>query len=239
MKIAIQNHSTVLTDAEVQAVIGAMQTQVSRDFGPAWSLGATLCWIASTSPVPTDHALLGVFDDADQAGALGYHDLTASDQPIGKVFARTTQQFGGQWTVTFSHELLEMIADPSINICRYVEFARFYARFYAQEVCDAVEADELGYTIDGVLVSDFVLPAWFDALNTTGPFSFRQNVRRPFALAPGGYIGYSDGNGWQQETASSSRANVTPKRMHDALARPGSRRERRARSRQRWQRSER
>ena len=48
----------------------------------------------------------------------------------------------GKWTVTFSHrELLEMLADPNINLCAFDEDAR---RLYAYEVCDAVEADALG-----------------------------------------------------------------------------------------------
>jgi hypothetical protein len=88
-----------------------------------------------------------------------FHDLTAAGQPLGQVFARTTLDEGGLWTVTFSHEMLEMLADPNINLCAFDEDAR---RLYAYEVCDAVEADALGYEIDGVTVSDFVLDSWFE-----------------------------------------------------------------------------
>jgi len=35
-------------------------------------------------------------------------------------------------------------------------------KIYALEVCDAVESDKLGYEIDGVMVSDFITPAWFE-----------------------------------------------------------------------------
>jgi len=33
---------------------------------------------------------------------------------------------------------------------------------HALEACDAVESDKLGYEIDGVMVSDFITPAWFE-----------------------------------------------------------------------------
>jgi len=49
-----------------------------------------------------------ILDDSDQAGALGYHDLTSDGLPIGKVFAASDLKAGTSWTVTASHELLEM-----------------------------------------------------------------------------------------------------------------------------------
>ena len=39
---------------------------------------------------------------------------------------------------------------------------------YAYEVCDACEADQFGYDIDGVLVSDFVFPSWFESFWSAG-----------------------------------------------------------------------
>src|SRR5262249_42761341 len=154
-------------------------------------------------------------------------------QPLGKVFARTTIGEGGKWTVTFAHELLEMLADPNINLCAFDEENR---RLYAYEVCDAVEADQLGYDIDGITVSDFVLPAWFEPTHVTGQtLAFKSRVTAPFQLLSGGYIGYFDlgGGGWQQLTArettdaralSSRTAGPAP---YAARARVGSRRERR------------
>ena len=60
---------------------------------------------------------ISVTDNPDQAGALGYHELTSRGTPLGKVFAGLDLQSGGSWTVTLSHELLEMLADPWINWC--------------------------------------------------------------------------------------------------------------------------
>jgi len=246
-QICVRNMSTVVSDAELQAALPAFQTQVSRDFAPVWGLDATLTFLAKGTPTPAKAWLLVVLDDADQAGALGYHDLTAAGMSIGKVFAKTTKLDGGLWTVTFSHELLEMLADPNINLCAIDED---HGRLYALEVCDACEADALGYAIDGVMVSDFVLPGWFEPTHVAKgeKFAFRSHIKRPLQLLPGGYIGYYDlrgGGGWQQLTARSVEVDlqtVTARSLvplpHSARPRVGSRRERRRTPRAQWLASE-
>jgi hypothetical protein len=242
--IAVKNLSTVIKDAQVTAALPAFQKQVSSDFCGTWGIDASLHFFTAKAKLPAGTWLLGIFDDADQAGALGYHDLTRTGMPLGKVFAKTTIAEGGLWTVTFSHELLEMLADPNINLCAFDEVNR---RLYAYEVCDAVEADALGYKIDGVTVSDFVLPSWFEPVHVTKGerFAFKSKVTRPFQLLPGGYIGYFDlaTGGWDQLTARTisdartmQRGGPTP---YSARPRVGSRRERRRTGQQQWLTSDR
>ncbi len=240
--IIVKNFSKAVKDSELISALPAFQMQVSRDFAPAWGLDATLKFMPATAPVPPSAWLLGVFDNADQAGALGYHDLTKSGQPIGKVFAKTTMDDGGLWTVTFSHELLEMLADPNVNLCAMDDD---HGRLYSYEVCDAVEDDSLGYTIDGVTVSDFVLPGWFEPLHVTKGerFAFKSHVPGPFHLLKGGYIGYMDissGRGWQQLNAQEA-VNARTVQGHEqspaaysTRARVGSRRERRRTPKSQW-----
>jgi hypothetical protein len=179
---------------------------------------------------------LTVFDNSDQAGALGYHDLTPDGLPLGKIFAATDQQYGENWTVTASHELLEMLGDPDVNLSALVQSSNTAGRLYAYEVCDACEADAAAYQINSVLVSDFVFPAWFESFrqaNST-PFDFQKKITAPFQLLAGGYIGVFDirsGSGWTQITAEGMPHE------YKARARVGSRRERRQTPRDRWLRS--
>jgi hypothetical protein len=116
IKIAFINESTVLTDVQVKAAIPALQKQVSRDFAPVWGVDADPSFVQKTVPVPPQTWLIGVFDNSDQAGALGYHDLTENGLPLAKVFAGSDIQYKSSWTVTASHELLEMLGDPDINL---------------------------------------------------------------------------------------------------------------------------
>jgi hypothetical protein len=75
--------------------------------------------------------------------ASGSHSVS-SGQPYANV------QAGYGWTQIASHEMLEMLTDPWGD-------HRIAGRL--AEVCDPVE--HVGYDLDGITVSDFVLPAWF------------------------------------------------------------------------------
>jgi hypothetical protein len=68
------------------------------------------------------------------------------------------------WTWTASHELLEMLEDPTTNVT---------SDGFAREVCDPV--DNIGYYIDGDLVSDFVTPAYFQ-LQSKGPWDYLDSI---------------------------------------------------------------
>lgn len=235
-QIAVINASTVLTDSQVQSVVPALQSQVSQHFAPAWGVDANLTFIPQGSTPPPGSWWLTVLDDSDQAGALGYHDLTNEGLPLGKVFAGSDLKYGSEWTVTASHELLEMLGDPNINLTVFIQKPNDNSgRLYAYEVCDAVEADNLGYKVGNVLVSDFVYPSWFEdfrAPNST-QFDYRQQVTQPLQLLADGYIGIFDvtsGNGWTQLTAQ----KMTHARHRGEV---GTRRERRRTIRAHWMKS--
>jgi hypothetical protein len=238
IQVAVVNQSTVLTDDEVNAVVPDLQTQVHDHFAPAWGIDADLAFVPSgQNPAPGSWWLV-ILDNSDQAGALGYHDYTPEGLPMGKVFAGTDMQYGYQWTVTASHELLEMLADPDVNLTAAAPDLNQAnpAQFYAYEVADACEADQYGYTINTTLVSDFVFPAWFESFRQPGStqFDFQNQIQQPFQLLAGGYIGVlnlTGGEGWTQITAQ--RAPYT----HSMRPPIGSRRERRRTPRRQWLKS--
>jgi hypothetical protein len=204
IKISLINESTVLGDDDVQSALQSLQTQVTDHFAPEWGIDADLGFVPKGSKPKPGSWWLTVFDNSDQPGALGYHDLTSDGLPLGKIFAGTDKQYGLSWTVTASHELLEMLGDPDINLTAFVEDENNHSgRLYAYEVCDACEADKFGYKVDGVLVSDFVTPAWFESFREPRKtkFDYRNLIKRPFQLLKGGYIGIYDvnkGTGWTQ-----------------------------------------
>jgi hypothetical protein len=232
IKIAVINASKAVTDEEVAKVVPALQTQVHRDFAAAWGIDADLEIVPRGKKPPAGSWWLVILDDSDQAGALGYHDLTTEGMPLGKVFAGTDKKLGYIWSVTASHELLEMLADPDINLTVFVQPSGDRGRLYAYETCDACEADGFGYDINGVTVSDFVFPSWFESFRKSGTqFDFGKHIKKPFHLLKGGYIGVFDvasGTGWHQITAEGSpfEAQMRP--------RVGSRRERRRTLREHW-----
>jgi hypothetical protein len=128
-------------------------------------------------------------DDADAANALGYHALTKNGQPISKVFVKSTIAAGQKVSVTASHELLEMMIDPGAQLWAQNP----NGRFYAYEMCDAVEAEE--YEIDSIAVSDFVHPSFFESWHQprSVQFDHLNKVSQPFQTLKNGYQIVSDG----------------------------------------------
>src|SRR5207247_2217548 len=151
--------------------------------------------VSTQDPDPTGLWQIVVTDDPTMAGALGYHDLTNDGLPIGYVFAKLDLQAGMSWTVTTSHELLELLGDPDCNLDAQISSTGIRV---AYEACDAVEADRYGYEVDGVLLSDFVTPSWFGR-GLPGPYDHLNHCDQPLVLLPGGYISvWQPGSGWQQ-----------------------------------------
>lgn len=208
INIAVINESSAVTDDEVKNVVAACQIQLDRDYYPIWGMTATMVFVDKTQPIPVGFWSIVILDNSDAAGALGYHDLTQEGLPLAKVFAGDDIKYGLSWSVTFSHELLEMMGDPNINLTVFVP-TQSGGDIFAFENCDAVEDDSLGYDINGVKVSDFVTPAWFNIYAAQGTkFDFCGHVTQPFQILPGGYIGVFDISkpyqGWTQIQAQSA-----------------------------------
>ena len=197
-QIAVLNESTMINDDEIAPIVAAAQKTVDRDFEPAWGATARLQQLPTGQDPPPNSWWIAFFDDSDVANALGYHDVTDEDLPLGKAFVGTVRHYGASISVDFTHELFEMLADPYVMLDVQID-AR--GSRYAHEVCDAVEADNLGYHVDGVLISDFVTPEWF-APGFAGPFDFKGHTDESLQLLPGGYIGvWIPGRGWTQRFA--------------------------------------
>ena len=92
--IAITNASTILSDTQVEAVLPALQKQVSDDFKAFWEQDCTLVFLRRDQPLTKGWWQITITDNPDQAGALGYHELTSQGTPLGKVFAKLDLQTG-------------------------------------------------------------------------------------------------------------------------------------------------
>jgi hypothetical protein len=227
INIAVINESTVYTDQQAQQTMAALQTQWNRDMAPVWGIeDATFVWTPKGTTPPATSWWLVFLDDSDQAGALAYHDVTNTGLPISKVFVKTIQSDNSSVSVGASHECCEMAVDPTINLSAQDP----NGLFWAYEVCDPVEDDQYGYDIGGVLVSDFVTPAWFGFQSSGAPFDFQKKAGAAFAILSGGYAQSNNGSGWTQTTGQKARASAM------VMAPPkGSRRERRTRGMGRFQ----
>jgi hypothetical protein len=200
--IACFNRATMALGVDFGKLLAAMQRYVDDYVAPVWGTPAKL--VKSNGYVKGAWAMV-FLDDADQPGALAYHDLTPDGLPQAKVFVRTTLNNGDLVSVSASHELVEMLVDPAINMLTTGPEAQ---TFYAYESADPVEA--LSFKVNGIPMSDFVYPAYFESFRKPNSVSFDylRKVRRPFQILAGGYqIVFKDGK-WSQVFGSAAKARA-------------------------------
>lgn len=193
-------------------IVHACQMQVRLHVAQAWGMGNSAMIEMRDAPVP-GHWPVYLLGNSDVQGALGYHETDADYRPVGKIFVLTDEHYGLAPSVTLSHEICEIIGDPWADAGIQMTTSEWWAR----ELCDPVEADGDGYLYDGVLLSDFVFPAWFSG--RAGPYTYAKRVSKPRTLRPGGYQAkWSQSTGWIQQTADAapgvtSRALTMPRNL--------------------------
>jgi hypothetical protein len=200
--IACFNKAKTPLGVNLAKLVSAMQTFVDQHVAPVWGTPAKL--VKTTDFVKGGWAVV-FLDDADQPGALAYHDLTPEGLPLSKVFVRTTIQNGDLVSVSASHELVEMLVDPAINMMTTGPDSR---TMYAYETADPVEA--LSFKVDGIPMTDFVYPAYFEAFRKPGSarFDHLRKVKRPFQVLSGGYQIIFRSGKWSQTYGSKTKARA-------------------------------
>jgi hypothetical protein len=213
--IVVANRSTVLSDADIQAVIPAFQ-QSADDFESVWRLGATRVEFAGLNDqFPDGSWILEILDHTDTPNAGGYH-FDANGRVGGKSFAGDDIAAQSPWTITATHELLEMIGDPFTDALVPLPHSRFE---WFREVCDPVEGDGYAYLVGDVWVSDFVTLAY--AYRGDGPYDFKGHLHAGCpALLPGGYITLYDPIRRRYIQHFAERADGTMSRRGRASHRP-------------------
>lgn len=209
--IAVTNESTVESDADVQARLQALDDQVNLDLAPIWQVPQVQSvFVPKGQPIPAEaQRLERVLDDADQAGALGYHSDSAQEGiPTSYIFSRTALSANASPSNVHSHERCEAAVDPFISYTVSLDlqiggFRGGLSAVVMAEVSDGPEADQFGYKRNGILLANFVTPLWFSMPwkapvgFKTGQFDFAGNVSAAFGLTnqgkpvginPGGYL---------------------------------------------------
>jgi hypothetical protein len=197
--IACFNKAVTPLGVNLDALITAMQAYVNKHVAPVWGTPAKLT--KTTGFVPNTWAVV-FLDNADTPGALAYHDLTPAGLPLSKVFVKTTIDNGDLVSVSASHELVEMLVDPAINMMTRGPDPN---ATYAYEGADPVEAPS--FNVNGIPMSDFVYPSYFEIFRKPNsvPFDHLKKVTKPFQVLSGGYqIVFRNGK-WSQVFASEAK----------------------------------
>jgi hypothetical protein len=199
-QVALVSQASTVAQADLMQCSAALQKQVTRDFGPIWEVDATVDAFADLDHVPLGYwpVLIVDMDPRLPDSALGVH-LDDNNQPFALVKATAT------WQLTTSHEVLEMLADPFGNRLMAGDSPKAdQGRVeFLVEVSDPSEAAQFGYTANGITVSDFYTPHYFDPVQAGGvQYSQTGAITEPRQVLEGGYLSWHDpvtDHWWQEQ----------------------------------------
>lgn len=200
-RVQIVNRTSRIRDARFAHALPGLQQQISQHFAPFWGVDAALSLVGRGQQPDPAAWKLWLLDTSDQVGDLGYHTADDAGVPDGKIFVEDDIRYAAEITVTMSHELCELLCDPTTV---RMAPALVSGREYGIEVCDPVEADADGYFCGDIRVSDFVTPLYFGIPNPGGEvvYDYCRRLARPCPeLRPGGYLIYRENGQWQTTAA--------------------------------------
>lgn len=208
MTFAVQfhNESPDVGPEAFATFCAAFVKQIAEDFCPSWRMQVP--GVVAGGPVQADAYHVHVLQKSTDPGALGYHDVDDQGKPRGFVFTEE-----GSWTVTASHEGLELLGDR--YCATWVMTADGKMRAY--EACDAVEQDTYTKKVgdEEVELSNFVTPEYFADQPVEGAKTdFLDKLHGQIAPArtPGGYDLVIDTRGQVSQEFSRHLAAMAPEK---------------------------
>jgi hypothetical protein len=194
-QIALVKDTESLDLSELTTVAAAIQKQIARDLSLYWDVQGTITPFVRLEDVPAGYWPILVRDDIHE-DAAGLH-CDQNGQPLALVTS------GPGWSITASHEALEMLVDPFGN--RTVagpspKTDQGRVEFLV-EVADPI--GESTYTVNDIKVSDFYTPRYFDPVPASGiQYCYTGRISGPRQLLPDGYLTWHDSvsNQWWQQS---------------------------------------
>jgi hypothetical protein len=189
--------TTGLIDVDLMhSVAAALHIQVTRDLPQFWpSIQASVRYLPHPYWIPTGVWPIQLVASLPP-GEGGYHS-DKHNQPFSQVIA---SPHSNEWTIDASHETIEMLVDPygnKLQSSTAIEISGNTVKDstgefeYLVEACDPCEADQYAYPINGIAMSDFITPHYYDTMVTPGTrYSFTGAITRPRQMLPGGYISF-------------------------------------------------
>lgn len=197
MTINFCNKSTKISAQQFSQMLLALSIYTSNVTSD-WGLSpVNIVSVPNASLSSPANNTIFLFDNTDQAGALGYH-YEYKGLAIGEVFAKTILDYAGSTAILYKnttsptvssvlcHEVFEMIGNQFAN--RW--WMDNYGTLWAAELCDPVQNNIYTVTIAGgvkVAMSDYILPLWSipDATHSMGNFNKMNTLTAPFTIKNG------------------------------------------------------
>jgi hypothetical protein len=211
--VTLQDKSSAgLALSQIQDVTQALQIQLDRDFTPIWGVHAIVQALDLGEKVPKGAWPMTILDKPD--AGLGVH-LNKGRNPFAEI------EFGDDWSITASHEMLEMLVDPLghklVSDSDIDPDSDGHQVHYLVEVGDPCEVFD--YSINGIKVSDFITREFYEVNAPDGTqFDFLGRLQQALEVPDGCYISWIDPEDqrWHQKQTDGSfitaRKKANPKK---------------------------
>jgi hypothetical protein len=74
--------------------MAAVKAQADRDISKYWTYSMNFRFVPKNESPISGHWYCGFFDNSDQAGVLGWHDVGPNGEPLIKIFTRDSKRSG-------------------------------------------------------------------------------------------------------------------------------------------------
>lgn len=216
--VAIIDETKKINFNDLKDVAAAIQIQVSTDVKPIWDVDAEVVAYQRESDIPY-HAWKVYIKDKLDIDVYGYHYVDDNGKPYAVL------KYRDDWTLTLSHEIVEMLCDPYGD--RLMSSENFFCcqdcadgkgecesilpaevngvKEVLVEVSDPSQSANFGYYVTvgsrKVLLSDFYYRTYFTDVRAVAghKYSHTGAITRPKQILEGGYISFKNRSGewWQ------------------------------------------
>jgi hypothetical protein len=187
-RVALVNASSLaLAASHMQIVASALQSQVEGELAAAWRVSAQVRAVGPREAPRASDWPIWLVDPARALDFGGVH-RSAGGAPYALVIVSTS------WTVAASHEMIEMLVDPSGTRFAWGPSLDPAANGrpvrYLVEPADPCESSV--YDVDGVPVSDFATPSYFGIEPPDRRFDHLGQLKGPYDLPASGNLSWWD-----------------------------------------------
>ncbi len=194
IQIGLASQSSQVDAGALRTVAAALDFQVKQHLRLVWDIDAAVAAVEDPLRIPRGVWPIIVMDHTPSS--VGGLHTTDHGIPFAVVLAAR------DWGLAASHECIEMLIDPTGNktvrsiglemvngeVCEKAQPVD-----YLLEACDPIEDVDHAYDIDGVTVTDFYTPSYFDEQLVAGRhYSFNGALTRPREVRPNGYLSWHD-----------------------------------------------
>jgi hypothetical protein len=189
-----ESHAPELTPTSLSVIVCDAQDAYDGPFASSWGVlpvtvilggllvaAARVCHLVDTIP--------------EAPNALAYHTVDAQGRPVLRLGVETIrsalsagQNLLDEISKAFTHELFETAVDPFVSLYCQVNGK---TAMLSYETCDPVQGGS--FKQGSSAISNFVLPAYFDASDTDGPWDYCKQLSASLTCASDGYQAWSDG----------------------------------------------